>query len=495
MPYDAFISHSNAAKLTAYAICNKLESNGIRCWILPRDLSGGTGWDRSISSAIQSCRVIVVVLTDYANRSERVERQIELAFASGAVVIPFRADSSSRQSEPPEPDNSLHWLDAITPEAMERIKNLSEQVQGILSADKTLGLQIASTSAGNVLVQAKNEQEPAFPDHGCSTHVINDLEPERMEAGSAPERGPLVARRPILREEFADEEPVSVLRKNTFNWLKIRALVLTLAPFVIIFGVGFCQMQKPRGMLNPELSLTAPAVANPSIRSGSGMARVPLQVPGSAIEPNVVALASNGAPKTSPTLIVQRREEIGPSDPGWGPTDANWSHPDNQIRLTPLMGNGAILVNTVHRFTDADISAEVVMSKGEDTDQLGGLIFWAKDYNDCYALVVSADGKFAIGRKLFGRWINPTAKTGSSAVRTGLGQVNRLRVQTQGDLFTASINDIKVATLSGEPPKSPWLIGVYGESAELSENAWDFTKLRVAVAPEPGQSPAWLANP
>jgi hypothetical protein len=80
-------------------------------------------------------------------------------------------------------------------------------------------------------------------------------------------------------------------------------------------------------------------------------------------------------------------------------------------------------------------------------------------------------------------------------VRTGLAQVNRLRVQTQGDLFTASINDIKVATLSGEPPKSPRLIGVYGESAELSENAWDFTKLRVAVAPEPAHSPASLANP
>jgi hypothetical protein len=303
MPYDAFISHSNAAKLTAYAICNKLESNGIRCWILPRDLSGGTGWDRSISSAIQSCRVIVVVLTDYANRSERVERQIELAFASGAVVIPFRADSSSRQSEPPEPDNSLHWLDAITPEAMERIKNLSEQVQGVLSAGKTLGLQIASTSAGNLPVQSENEQEPAFPDQVRGTHVISDLEPERVEAGSAPERGRLLARRPILREEFTDERPVSLSRKNTSNWLKIRVLALIFTPFVIIFGVGFYQMQKPRGMLNPEPSLTTPAVANPSIHSGSGMPTAPLQVPGSAVEPNVVALASDGAPKPSPRKL------------------------------------------------------------------------------------------------------------------------------------------------------------------------------------------------
>ena len=66
-----------------------------------------------------------------------------------------------------------------------------------------------------------------------------------------------LARRPILREKFAKEKPVSVSRKNTSNWLKIRALTLTLAPLVIILGLAFCQTQKPGGMLKPEPSLTA----------------------------------------------------------------------------------------------------------------------------------------------------------------------------------------------------------------------------------------------
>jgi hypothetical protein len=480
MPHDVFISHSNAARLTAYAICSELEANRIRCWILPRDLTGGTGWDRSISNAIQSSRIAIVVLTDYANRSDRVERQIELALTNGAVVIPFLADSSPGPSGSPEPTDSLHWLDAVTPEVAERIQNLCEQVRGIVDKDKTPRLNAESYPI-NDPTGPKNEQNPFFPDPGRDADAANDLEAERMEPGSPPERGPLVARRPILRGEFTDDEPISKLRNNPSNWFKLRAIALTVIPFAIIFGVGFWQMQKSRQM--PESARTAGALANPSTRSGSVTPTPPLPVQGTAVAPNVSMLPSAGAARPSPTLIVQRREEIEPSDSGWGSTDANWSHPDDQIRLTPLMGNGAILVNTVHQFKDADISAEVVMSKGDDMDQLGGLIFWAKDYNDCYALVVSADGKFAIGRKLFGRWINPTAKTGSSAVKTGLGQINRLRVQTQGDLFTASINDIKVATLSGEPPKGPWFIGVYGESAELSENAWDFTKLRVAVAP------------
>src|SRR6202041_1160146 len=119
------------------------------------------------------------------------------------------------------------------------------------------------------------------------------------------------------------------------------------------------------------------------------------------------------------------------------------------------------------------------MSKGDDLDQLGGLIFWAKDYNDCYALVISADGKFAVGRKLIGRWINPIAKTGNAAIKTRIGQINRLRVPTEGNLLTASINDIQVAAVSGEPPPGVSYIGLYGESAEATQNVWEFTNVTV----------------
>jgi hypothetical protein len=480
MPYDAFISHSSAAKLTAYAICNELESNGIRCWILPRDLTGGAGWDQSISRAIQSCRVVIVVQTGTTNRSERVEKQIELALAKGAVVIPFRTNPSPASSESEEPTDSLHWLDAVTPEISERIKNLYEQVRGIVYKNRSTGLDTANSRGGKNATGPKNEQVPVLLDEGRSTAASGDLELEQLEVETPPERGPLVARRSVFPDEFRKDELVSKKRNNISNLLKLRAIALILLPFAIILGVGFWSIQPPRGKL--PSALISGAVTNSPNPPQPVASATPL--PESGVALNASAATSDGALRPSPTLIIVRREEIGASDPGWGPTDANWAHPDNQIRLTPLMGNGAILVNTVHQFKDADVSAEVAMSKGEDTDQLGGLIFWAKDYNDCYALVVSADGKFAIGRKLFGRWINPTAKTGSTAVKTGIGQVNRLRVQTQGNVFTASINDIKVATLTGEPPKGTWFIGVYGESAELSENAWDFTKLRVAVTPE-----------
>ncbi|WP_423948599.1 toll/interleukin-1 receptor domain-containing protein, partial [Candidatus Binatus sp.] len=38
MAHDVFISHSARDKPYADAICAKLESRGIRCWIAPRDV-------------------------------------------------------------------------------------------------------------------------------------------------------------------------------------------------------------------------------------------------------------------------------------------------------------------------------------------------------------------------------------------------------------------------------------------------------------------------
>jgi TIR domain len=59
MPYDVFISHSSKDKLTADAVCNRLESAGIRCWIAPRDIIPGEGWSAAIMRGIDASKVMV----------------------------------------------------------------------------------------------------------------------------------------------------------------------------------------------------------------------------------------------------------------------------------------------------------------------------------------------------------------------------------------------------------------------------------------------------
>jgi hypothetical protein len=227
----------------------------------------------------------------------------------------------------------------------------------------------------------------------------------------------------------------------------IKALVLILAPLLLVLGVGFWRTRPglKSGLSNPSAATSLPAgkVAADKIRT---------------------------------------EEKFAAWDRGWGMPDANWSVKDGKLRITPSPNSSTLLINQTRGFKDAEVAVDVAMSKGEDMGQLGGLIFWAKGYGDCYAMVISADGRFAVGRKLVGRWINPIAKTANTAVKTGIGQINKLRIQIQGKLLTAYINEIQVATLVGEPPQSAGYIGLYGESAETSQNVWDFTNVTIIGA-------------
>jgi hypothetical protein len=449
MPHDVFISNSTAGKLTANAICSQLESNGIRCWILPRDLNIGIAPEQSVANALAGSRVMIVVFSDYANRSDHVERQLELAFNHGVIVIPFGTESNAPVYEPQSVRDSVHWLDAMTPEMAGRLRSLCDLVLGIVPRAKSDPLTLRSPAL-------EQEELPHLHDRArdrSQSDTIVHAEPERVRIAVAEplEADPEKYSRPPLdspgRSESDATDSVPEQPQNTRKFRRIKAVLLMLMPFAIICGVGIWHTKKESS-------------SRPS-------------KPVSAVTPSTAALVAGK---------VQHQDKFPATDPGWGTPDANWAIAEGKLRITPLVNSSAVLINHTRGLRDADITAEIVMSRGEDLGQLGGVIFWAKDYNDCYALVVSADGKFAVGHKLVGRWINPIAKTGNAAIKTGVGQVNKLRVRTEGNLLTASINDIEVATLAGEPPQGLSYIGLYGESAETTQNVWEFTNVIVTSA-------------
>jgi Protein of unknown function (DUF3365)/TIR domain len=131
-----FISHSSKDRPIADAICNHLESAGIRCWIAPRDIAFGADWTEGILRGIDSCRVFVLVFSENANDSEHVRREVAKAFSLGLAVIPFR-------TEPVSPNRGLgyfletvHWLDAITPPLQNHFRALTDQVKQLLGNEQ-----------------------------------------------------------------------------------------------------------------------------------------------------------------------------------------------------------------------------------------------------------------------------------------------------------------------------------------------------------------------
>jgi TPR repeat protein len=114
MAHDVFISHSARDKPSADAVCARLESRGIRCWIAPRDIRPGMTWGTAIVEAIDHARVMLLVFSSHANGSPQITREVERAVNKGLVVMPVRVEDVVPSGDLEYFLGTPHWLDAIT---------------------------------------------------------------------------------------------------------------------------------------------------------------------------------------------------------------------------------------------------------------------------------------------------------------------------------------------------------------------------------------------
>jgi TIR domain len=132
MAHDVFISYSSKDKTIADAVCARLETHGVRCWIAPRDVHPGLPYAEEIIDAIQNCRVMVLVLSANANTSPHIPKEIERAVSRGVPVIPLRVENVMPAKSLDYFISSVHWLDAITPPLEQHLESLANTVLAIL---------------------------------------------------------------------------------------------------------------------------------------------------------------------------------------------------------------------------------------------------------------------------------------------------------------------------------------------------------------------------
>lgn len=135
MALDVFISFSSEDKSLADAVCNRLETKGIRCWIAPRDITPGTDWSSSVVEAIRDSKFLVLIFSTYSNNSVQVKREVERAVSMGKVIIPFRIEDIAPSSSLEYFISTAHWLDALTPPVERHIDRLVEAVSLLMSQD------------------------------------------------------------------------------------------------------------------------------------------------------------------------------------------------------------------------------------------------------------------------------------------------------------------------------------------------------------------------
>ncbi len=151
---DVFISYASHDKSVADATCEALESAGVACWIAPRNVTPGEFYAESIVHAIDSAKVIVLVLSQHAAASQHVLREVERASSKRYPVVSFRIDAAPLPAGLAYFLNSSHWLDASVTGTAQAVPRLVAAVKNALARPSA----VAPTDTGPPVATRTNQR-------------------------------------------------------------------------------------------------------------------------------------------------------------------------------------------------------------------------------------------------------------------------------------------------------------------------------------------------
>ena len=107
-----FISYASQDVAAAAALCAALEAAALPCWIAPRDVRAGESYAAAIVQAINSCQLVVLVLSKSAIDSSHVLREVERASSKNRPVLSVHLDAIELTPELEYFLSAHQWLDA-----------------------------------------------------------------------------------------------------------------------------------------------------------------------------------------------------------------------------------------------------------------------------------------------------------------------------------------------------------------------------------------------
>jgi hypothetical protein len=188
--HDVFISYAQEDKVIADAVCVKLESRHIRCWIAPRDVPVGKNFPEAIMDGIEGCKIMVMIFSSYSNSSPHVLRELTTAVNKGRIIVPFRIEDVLPSKSIEYLISVPHWMDAITPPLEKHIDELATTIRHILTPE----------SAESICTSCKTPLSPnALFCENCGTSVtVSPPPPPVAEPPAAPQPpGPVVPSPPV----------------------------------------------------------------------------------------------------------------------------------------------------------------------------------------------------------------------------------------------------------------------------------------------------------
>jgi hypothetical protein len=167
-------------------------------------------------------------------------------------------------------------------------------------------------------------------------------------------------------------------------------------------------------------------------------------------------------------------------DPAWGAPGPIMDAKDGKLIITPEKNTTQTVLNQANVYPNNSESSFVMTFVKAPAPTWGsGLVFWAKDYNEYYAVLINAEGWFAVQRHIAGRYLLPVAWRESDAIKKGEGAENRVQVATKDNKAKVFINGQEVISFSGQPPQGGTLIGFKVASGPEGSNVAAFSNFQL----------------
>jgi hypothetical protein len=190
-----------------------------------------------------------------------------------------------------------------------------------------------------------------------------------------------------------------------------------------------------------------------------------------------VALLLATASLACKVLLVDKFATLSP---GWGAPSALMNISHGELVITPERNTTQTTLNQAQVFPpDMMVSCTMSFIKAPTPTWGSGPVFWAKDYGAYYALLINAQGWFAVQRYAAGRYRLFVSWRPSTAINKGEGARNRLKVMTRGDQVKVFINGWKVVSFVAQAPPGRSRIGFKASSGPQGKNSVAFANLLV----------------
>lgn len=165
---DVFISyHTESSKERVLQICQALESIGISCWYAPRNVEGD--YATAIVRGIRNCKVFLLILNEFADRSQDVRNEINCAFErmrkyENIAILPFKVDSCALSDALSYYLGRIHMMDGGQPPEPLRIRELVDRIRHILDKGPEITLVVAGEEIGMLETRYRITGKMVYPD-------------------------------------------------------------------------------------------------------------------------------------------------------------------------------------------------------------------------------------------------------------------------------------------------------------------------------------------